>query len=247
MLPKLFLAVIVVAVVWGFMAHYRKQTPSIKKQLAFRYTIYAILGLVLILALTGHLNLISAAVTALVAGVLRFLPVAARMAPLFMHLHQRHQSGKAFAGKTSTSNDSTVQSDYLKIVLDHDSETMHGEVLRGPHAGSKLEQLNKIQLRELLQYYDQHDRDSFELLRAFLQRQYPEDNWETQQDRHNDSAPAEMNRKEALEILGLDESAEEQDIKRAHKQLMQRLHPDRGGSQYLAAKINEAKDFLLKK
>jgi DnaJ-class molecular chaperone len=51
--------------------------------------------------------------------------------------------------------------------------------------------------------------------------------------------------KEALAVLGLDDAAEKDDIIAAHRTLMQKLHPDRGGNDYLAAKINQAKDLLV--
>ena len=53
-----------------------------------------------------------------------------------------------------------------------------------------------------------------------------------------------MTRREALDVFGLDESATQQDVQREYRRLMRKIHPDLGGSSYLAAKINEAKDVL---
>jgi hypothetical protein len=56
-----------------------------------------------------------------------------------------------------------------------------------------------------------------------------------------------MSRSEALKVLGLEEGATEEQIRAAHRRLIVQIHPDKGGTSYLAAKINEAKDVLLRR
>ena len=246
MLLRLAIAVVVIAIVWTAMAHYRRQNKTNKKKLALQYAVIGVSGFIILLAIFGRLHWISAILAGIAATTVRFLPLLARIAPLFAHLYQQKKSTS-----TSSGNKSTVQSDYLKVVLDHDSESIQGEIINGPHSGKTLDSLTLPQLQELLEFYGANDNDSLQLLMAYVQRQYPNEDWvlhqrEEQSQRQNTNLPTEMTRREALEILGLQDDADTKQIKTAHKQLMQRLHPDRGGSPYLAAKVNAAKDFLLK-
>jgi len=126
------------------------------------------------------------------------------------------------------------------MVLDHDSGKMEGKILEGQFQGGLLSELNETQLRSLLAEC-QVDVDSVSLLESYLDRIDPI--WrETHQ---QDSDDGNLNERQALAILGLESGASREEIIEAHRHLMQKLHPDRGGSTYLAAKLNEAKEYLL--
>lgn len=142
---------------------------------------------------------------------------------------------------------SAVESRYIRMTLAHDSGDMNGEVLEGQFKGRSLKQLDLEELLQLL-HECQDDQESVALLEAYLDRGYA-DEWRHQAGAHRQqqesNGSGEMSRDEALQILGLTSDASAEDIIEAHRHLMQKLHPDRGGSAYLAAKINLAKDTLL--
>jgi DnaJ-domain-containing protein 1 len=135
------------------------------------------------------------------------------------------------------------------MTLAHDSGDINGEVLEGQFKDRALKQLNLEELLQLLREC-QDDEESVALLQAYLDRVY-EDKWRQQAGAHGQHPPSngsdEVSREEALQILGISSDASEEEIIEAHRRLMQKLHPDRGGSGYLAAKINLAKETLLAK
>ena len=130
--------------------------------------------------------------------------------------------------------------------LDHDSGVMTGEVLSGPLRGQRLEELDLGTLQSLYQYCSNANDQSVSLLEAWLDRNKPNwhDSWSGER-KAQSSGTGAMTREEALAVLGLQSKATLQEIKDAHRRLMKDFHPDRGGSDYLAAKINQAKDILL--
>jgi DnaJ-domain-containing protein 1 len=133
------------------------------------------------------------------------------------------------------------------MTLAHDSGDINGEVLEGQFKGRTLKQLSLEELLQLLREC-QDDEESVALLQAYLDRVYA-DTWRQQAgaqgQQQTSSGSGKMSPEEALQILGLSPGASEEEIIEAHRRLMQKLHPDRGGSAYLAAKINLAKETLL--
>lgn len=154
----------------------------------------------------------------------------------------------SFGGKASAGHASEANSEYLAMTLDHDSGEMHGRVLRGRFAGRELHELELPSLLDLLAECELNDADAARLLETYLDRTQGED-WRTAYEGAGGPTGAQsrapMAREEAYEILGLAPGASANEIKEAHRKLMQKLHPDHGGSTYLAAKINQAKDLLL--
>jgi hypothetical protein len=149
--------------------------------------------------------------------------------------------------RKSPGQTSKVATSILAMVLDHDSGSMDGEVLSGPYKGRKLSSLSLAEAQKLHAQCAEAPDQSRALFEAWISRAKPEwrRQWGAQQNANTAATNGKMNKAEALAILGLKDGASADDIRAAHRRLMKTAHPDLGGSDYLAAKINEAKEFLL--
>lgn len=157
----------------------------------------------------------------------------------------------------SPSQSSAVETRFVRMTLEHDTGVMSGEVLEGAHAGRRVEDLGLDDLVELWREAQAADAQSAAVIEAYLDKLHG-DAW---RDAAEASAGAEgaragasgaagrgggaMTREEALEILGLGEGASREQIQHAYRTLMKKLHPDTGGSDWFAAKLNEAKRVLI--
>lgn len=144
------------------------------------------------------------------------------------------------AGQTSR-----IKTDSLEMELDLDTGEMRGRILQGVFAGRPIEHLAPAELAVLWRDCRFADPASAKLIEAYLDRAHPSWREDMARAEGETGAGGIMTRDVALEILGLKVGASEADIRRAHRELIMKLHPDHGGSDYLAAKINEAKDTLL--
>ena len=171
------------------------------------------------------------------------------MLPFYFQWRSKRIRAKNVGGP-SPGQSSDVTTEHLRMSLDHDSGEMTGTVTEGPYAGRELDSLSLSELLDLLAGCAE-DEDSVRVLEAYLDRvhgpQWRGDGGAEGETRGGRAGGwgAAMTFDEAWEILGLEPGADEQAIKEAHRRLMSKMHPDRGGSTYLAAKLNQAKDLLL--
>lgn len=160
-------------------------------------------------------------------------------APLLWRRLQGWLAARRFAREPSA-DASTVETATLAMRVDHATGQMSGRILRGPQAGRELAELALAEVLALLGDCRGTDADSVPLLEAWLDRAQPA--W-------REAAPpapdGPMTRLEALAVLGLEEGATADAIRAAHRRLMRSAHPDHGGSDWLAARINQARDLLV--
>ena len=149
----------------------------------------------------------------------------------------------------SAGSSSTVETAFVRMSLDHDTGTMTGTILRGRFAGLRLEELGRADLLALLRECRAEDEESARLVEAYLDRADPDWHADFAGARTGSAPPprgsADVTVDEAYEILGLAPGADAEAIRAAHRRLMKQLHPDHGGTDYLATKINRARDVLL--
>jgi DnaJ-domain-containing protein 1 len=133
------------------------------------------------------------------------------------------------------------------MTLDHDSGALTGRILAGPNAGRSLDEFDLAQLVAMVGAFD---TESVALLESYLDRRFPAWREDAQGNATGGQRRAppggKMTAEEAYQILGLQPGAGRDEIGRAYHALMKKLHPDQGGSTYLAARVNEAKDTLLR-
>ncbi|WP_372996667.1 DnaJ domain-containing protein [Marinobacter sp.] len=238
-MPLTLVAIVVAVVAWIWL---RNQPASQRNAAILKLALLAGIGVVVLLAATGRLHF-------LFAGLAFLYPLLRRLLPSLL---RGGIGGMAGGAGAKSGNQSHVSSDILEMSLDHDSGTMSGTVIKGPMEGRDLADLSESEFLELLRYCREQDADSARLLETYLDRRFG-DSWRADDKTGADGgesgergdASGPLTESEALDILGLEPGANREEIIKAHRRMMQKLHPDHGGSNYLAARINEAKECLL--
>ena len=202
------------------------------------------------LKVTGIVIAVLAVATLAVSGRLAALlmPLAMLMPALIRVRSLLDRYRPPTGGQTSR-----VETDFLRMTLDHDTGSMTGTILCGRFSGMRVEELGSAELLALLRECRAEDEEGTRLLEAYLDRAHPDWRDELAGERTSTGtggggtrpSSGDMGVEEAYAILGLSPGADPEAIKEAHRRLMVKLHPDHGGSDYLATKINRARDVLL--
>lgn len=247
MIFRLLLLVLLPVMAYFFVRSISQRFSLTSRQNTYLFVLVASLLVIAVLIAIGRLpfQFILAPIGVAATFLLRMLPTLLRLLPMWQLF-----KGRMAAAKPLDRNQvSTIRTEFFEMELRHDDGSMDGTVLKGSYAGKRM---SALQLPDLLDLYQQcrQDADSAQVLEAYIDRAYPD--WREQvQTGHEGAASAVdeslMTEALALEILGLDETADKEQVTKAHRSLMQKMHPDRGGSDYLAQKINAAKDFLMQR
>lgn len=237
-----FLLLILLAL--GALAYVRVQPKAHRRGALIRVLVGSAMGGVVLLALTGRAHLIFALLAVLYPILRRLLPGL-----VLSRIFRGGMPGGMGGATASPQQQSTIRTVWLEMVLDHDSGALTGKVLQGSASGRSLGDMSDAECLALWQTCQQQDHDSARVLESYLDQRLG-DSWREQlsegsSERPRATASDPLTRTEALAILGLSAPYEKQDVVQAHRRLMQRLHPDHGGSNWLAARINEAKKILL--
>ena len=233
MLPRLILGIaIIIALLW-FYQRYQKTPADQRRSFLLQYGLIILAILLVLLAITGRMHWVGAVFGALLPLARRGLPWVMRGLPFLAALRKEH-------GR------SELRSRIVLLTLQHRDQSLDGKVLEGEFEGRELNGMSESELEQLASYCQQQDGYSAQVLNSYLARRFgAQHNADGQYASGQQAGGHAMDRKQALAVLGLGDDADKEAIVSAHRKLMQKLHPDRGGNDFLAAQINTAKDTLL--
>ena len=228
-MPRILLLIAFIAAVWYWWKVFKGLPGDKRRPYLWRTAFWSVLGLSVALVATGRMHWLGAGLAALVPLLKGALVLGMRAMPFLQVLSRFKTSPSQFRTRS------------LLVQVNFATRQMDGEVLQGEYTGKRLSELSDEELQALTEELKASDRESYLLLQTYLMRNNKAGSGQS----YRADNLSELSEKEAYEILGLETGASKEDIIKAHKRLMQRLHPDRGGSDYLAARINAAKDKLV--
>lgn len=242
---NLFSFILLIGIVFLGVRWFRLQPAHKKTETMIKTILVSILLVVVWLSLTGRIHLLSLGLALFLPFIQRNLPSLLRWLPWAVNQFKNKASGQS----PSTAHVSKVKTSMLEMTLNHDTGHIDGLVLAGHLAGRKLSEFSEAEFLSLLKECRASDTDSVRLLETYLDKRFG-DSWRADDVSADDSASSsssssQMSLQEAFDILGVSTNATRDEIIQAHRRMIQKMHPDRGGSAWIAARINDAKKLLL--
>lgn len=210
------------------------KTQQERRDFIYKGLVFGLVLLVIGLAIFGRIDVLGAVFATLLLSIKYILAFAIRHFPIIARIYGA-TDGFGLGKKR------TLKTEWVEFSVDFSSKKLNGRVLQGEFAETSLDDLSQPDVEKLLAACSADQKTSY-LLKTYIHQRF-----KTGTSDHQSQSSGAMSREEALEILGLEGNPTEKDIKLAHKQLMQKLHPDRGGNDFLASLINRARDQLINK
>ncbi|SMF29175.1 hypothetical protein SAMN02745866_01880 [Alteromonadaceae bacterium Bs31] len=240
MFIRLIIALALLMVLFYLMARYRRLPENKRRQWMIKVAVGAFVAVMLLGVVSGKMHWLGGLLAAVVGFAKFGFSFMVRVLPFLRILGNQGFGNPVFS------------TEFLKVQINLGQNSITGAVIKGPYKDSALESLNDQQLAELEEHYKNLDNRSYYLIRVIRQRMgggRGQQQNHSQQDYRSVSDPSYD---EALQILGLEEyvgkaQPEKDRVVKAHRRLMQKLHPDHGGNDYLASRVNVAKEIVLKK
>ena len=225
---------------------FKKRSKKQDKAAVMRAVLIGFATLMIFLTVTGRVHVIAGVIGAMLPLITRALPLI-RYWPLLSSFLKKSGASSASTANTGSGGTSRVSTALLDMTLDIQTGRMNGTITAGGFVGRQLSELSLAELKGFYQESLQSDTDTVRLLDAYVRQEYGEQ-WEGNSHTDNTSATqgGPMSAEEARLVLGLGDQPSKADIVKTHRKLISKLHPDKGGSDYLATKINQARDILLK-
>lgn len=255
MIIKLIIGIAIIAALFSFIHKYKKANPQERKSWILKGVIAVVVVAVIVGAMTGRVPVIAG----LVAAVATFGRFGLRWGMPLAKMWLAKSGGNA-----------TFRSEYLIMSVSVANGQMTGKVIKGEFAEQSLGNIKEDDIQKLHRYFNEHDKKSYYLLTAYIRSRGFANTFTGKDQDHFDSAQHDQQRNhqdnhhqyhgghsntpshcggvplsEAMEIFGFKEPPTKKEIIAAHRRLMSKLHPDKGGSDYLAARVNQAREILL--
>ena len=237
MLARILLIAAVLIGLYFLIRHVRR-SPTAAPRILRTAAVAGVAGLLLLLIARGGAEIAVPLLTVLAPLLIRWLN--ARPLPSL--------TGSGSGSSAGNLDQSTVTTRFLRMTLNHETGIMSGVVLTGSWVGKSL---SELEMEDVLGLWRecQIDPQSVAVLESYLDRQGPSSWRDTLREAGQTSSgvdhPAGLGLSEAYQMLGLQPGASHEEIQAAYRRLIQRLHPDHGGSAYLASCLNRARELLL--
>lgn len=241
MIIKLIIGIIIIATLFSFIHKYKKAKPAERKSWILKGVIAAVVVAVIIGVITGRVPIIAG----LLAAVATFGRFGLRWGMPLVKLWFAKSGGNA-----------TFRSQYLVMTINVGNGQMTGQIIKGQFADQSLGNLSEEDIQTLQRFFNEHDKKSYYLLSAYIRSRGFSSTFGGQSehehfDAHNNQTPntpansSNVSLNEAMDIFGFKAPPTKKEVINAHRRLMSKLHPDKGGSDYLAARVNQAREVLL--